>query len=423
MIYQTSDISEVYYGNINIVSGYVGNDLIFPSESPTPPTPTVNEYLNFTAVDGDAVIGMSGSASVNVMYSFDKYTWRNLETPYQHRTVTIPNGRTVYISGNNTNEFSTSVTNYKQFTISGTVEANGNIQSLLYGSNFDNLTIPNDYCFYQLFNNCTGLLTAPQLPATTLADFCYAAMFRDCTSLTSAPQLPATALTKNCYDCMFQGCTSLTSAPILHSTNLARGCYYAMFINCTSLTTAPVLPATTLAETCYDSMFEYCTGLTSAPQLPATTLAEACYSEMFASCKSLTSAPQLPATTLAEACYREMFMECTSLTTAPVLPATTLAEYCYYGMFLGCTSLTTAPVLPALNLVYWCYHLMFDGCSNLNYIKAMFLEIALNSGALGDWTRNVASNGTFVKNINATWDVRGDSGVPNDWTIQYEAPN
>ena len=421
MIYQTSDISEVYYGNINIVSGYVGNDLIFPSESPTPPTPTVNEFLNFTAINGDAVIGMSGSASVNVRYSFDKYTWYALDMPNIHRTVTIPSGKTIYIWGENQSGFSTSVTNYKQFTISGTVEANGNIMSLLYGNGFeDNLTIPNELCFYSLFSGCTGLLTAPQLPATTLKGWCYGDMFYGCTSLTSAPELPATSLTVNCYDCMFQGCTSLTSAPELPATSLTRSCYAAMFQGCRSLTSAPALPATELAESCYYSMFAYCSSLRVAPTLNTLNLTEACYANMFQGCTSLTTAPQLPAITLASSCYREMFMECTSLTSAPVLPATTLANSCYRQMFYGCPSLTTAPVLPAPNLVYQCYQYMFDGCSNLSYIKAMFLEIPLNSGALSDWTRNVASNGTFVKNINATWDVRGDDGVPNNWTIQYE---
>ena len=34
-------------------------------------------------------------------------------------------------------------------------------------------------------------------------------MFNGCTSLTAAPELPATTLTKDCYYAMFSGCTSL----------------------------------------------------------------------------------------------------------------------------------------------------------------------------------------------------------------------
>ena len=60
---------------------------------------------------------------------------------------------------------------------------------------------------------------------------------------------------------MFQSCTSLTTAPELPATTLATYCYYQMFYGCTSLTTAPTLPATTLAESCYNSMFLDCTSL------------------------------------------------------------------------------------------------------------------------------------------------------------------
>ena len=60
---------------------------------------------------------------------------------------------------------------------------------------------------------------------------------------------------------MFDGCTSLTQAPDLPATTLAKSCYYYMFKGCTSLTQAPDLPATTLAEWCYNEMFKGCTNL------------------------------------------------------------------------------------------------------------------------------------------------------------------
>lgn len=114
----------------------------------------------------------------------------------------------------------------------------------------------------------------------------------------------------NCYRFMFQSCTSLTTAPELPATTLATMCYNRMFIDCTSLTTAPALPATTLAEDCYSNMFYGCTSLNTAPELPATTLAKYCYQYMFKGCTSLTTAPALPATTLTNGCYQEMFYGC-----------------------------------------------------------------------------------------------------------------
>ena len=115
-----------------------------------------------------------------------------------------------------------------------------------------------------------------------------------------------------------------------------------------------------------------------------------------------------------------MFYGCTSLTTAPsVLLATTLATSCYSGMFGGCTNLTTAPELPATTLVSDCYRYMFRNCTSLNYIKAMFTTTP-GTSYTANWVDYVASSGTFVKNVAATWNITGVHGVPNGWTIVYE---
>ena len=272
-------------------------------------------------------------------------------------------------------------------------------------------------CYDSMFNGCTGLTVAPELPATTLGGSCYQSMFNGCTGITTAPELPATELAGGCYNNMFNGCTSLTTAPELPATTLVNNCYQSMFNGCTSLTTAPELPATTLASSCYLSMFYGCTGITTAPELPVTTLANSCYQNMFNGCTSLTTAPELPATTLANNCYYSMFKGCTSLTTAPELPATTLANNCYYSMFSGCGSLTTAPELPATTLVNNCYQSMFSGCGSLNYIKALFTtepSIAYTSS----WVNGVSPTGTFIKAANATWNVTGSNGIPNGWTVE-----
>ena len=256
----------------------------------------------------------------------------------------------------------------RRWTMTGNnISCNGNIELLLDWKTVKNGGHPamTDNCYAAMFAGCTGLTTAPGLPATTLANTCYAAMFEGCTGLTTAPALPATTLTDNCYASMFQGCTSLTTAPALPATTLAWYCYYLMFANCTGLTTAPDLPATTLADFCYYHMFEGCTSLTTAPALSATTLTDNCYAAMFKGCTSLTTAPALSATTLADSCYAAMFSSCTSLTTAPALPATTLQRDCYSSMFYGCTNLTTAPELPATTLAGSCYERMFNYCTSL----------------------------------------------------------
>lgn len=207
----------------------------------------------------------------------------------------------------------------------GNIRCDGNIETLLDYATVKNGGHPTmaDRCFEYLFYRCFALLSAPDLPATTLSEYCYYYMFAWCTGLTSAPELPATTLASSCYYNMFQWCTRLTSAPVLPATTLAGSCYQSMFGWCTGLTSVPELPATTLASGCYASMFYGCTAITSPPELPATTLAGACYQSMFYECSALTGLPELPATTLAPSCYERMFRYCTGIK----LSATQAGEY------------------------------------------------------------------------------------------------
>ena len=112
-------------------------------------------------------------------------------------------------------------------------------------------------------------------------------MFDNCTSLTEAPELPVKELKQNCYDKMFYGCSSLTKAPELPATQLAERCYNEMFLGCKNLTEAPELPATTLGKSCYAWMFFDCYALAKAPELPAPILVDSCYQGMFYRCTSL----------------------------------------------------------------------------------------------------------------------------------------
>ena len=66
---------------------------------------------------------------------------------------------------------------------------------------------------------------------------------------------------------MFEGCTSLDKAPDLPATILAANCYIKMFSGCISLKTAPVLPAGRIDYSCYNFMFQNCTSLESVTML------------------------------------------------------------------------------------------------------------------------------------------------------------
>ena len=265
------------------------------------------------------------------------------------------------------NGTATSWQNYSTITFgeeSVKVDCKGDIRTLINYTAYK--TVATGNCsFISLFQNCTALKSAPQLPAKALKESCYRQMFEGCTSLEQAPDLPATELQDLCYHSMFKGCKALTQAPVLQATALKGQCYRQMFEGCTSLEQAPVLPATELQELCYYSMFKGCTALTQAPNLPATILKKNCYQSMFEGCTALAQAPTLSAEELEWYCYSNMFKGCTSLVKAPALPATTLQPSCYSYMFANCEKLTEAPVLKAMKMESNSYKNMFEGCKSL----------------------------------------------------------
>ena len=172
-----------------------------------------------------------------VEYSTDHKTW----TVWNGSTISS-SGQKLYLRGSGNTTLCTS--NGAQFVLSARAACSGNIQTLLEYSN----------------------------PPAAVANFCYALMFYDCTNLIIAPELSATTLARYCYQGMFRGCTSLNSAPELPAMTLAEACYANMFRGCTSLTAAPALPATTVANFCYNNMFNRCTSLkistTQSPEYP-----------------------------------------------------------------------------------------------------------------------------------------------------------
>lgn len=253
----------VYYGNEWHKTNFY-EDIAIP-DKPIDPNPDLpdpkpeQDYLCFTST-GDSTIAIeqggdtapSASANKVIQYKLNDGQWQTWDLS----AVSLHDGDKMYLKSDDARPMSEASYIYKYFVMTGSIAASGNIMSLL---NF--ITTLARYAFTNLFENCTSLTAAPELPATTLADFCYAFMFSGCTSLTTAPTLPATTLAQRCYFAMFQNCKALTTAPELPVTTLKWYCYQNMFGGCTSLTTAPTLPATTLVEGCYYFMFHDCAKL------------------------------------------------------------------------------------------------------------------------------------------------------------------
>ena len=102
------------------------------------------------------------------------------------------------------------------------VACEGNIRTLLDYKTYKTVNT-NEARFYKLFYNCNELISAPELPATTLAKGCYWGMFYNCENLTFAPKLRATTLAERCYGSMFYGCTKLSTVTMLAPSTQITG--------------------------------------------------------------------------------------------------------------------------------------------------------------------------------------------------------
>jgi hypothetical protein len=211
--------------------------------------PTKQNYLTFSS-DAPFSIRFANKHWDGVLeYSLDArhwYVWDASEINSVDNVLYLRGSGNSYITGGLSSSYT------MQITATSGVECSGNIMSLLNHTNPDNAVMGNA-AFAYLFYGQGKLITAPELPAATLATSCYYAMFRG-SGITTAPELPATVLADGCYYAMFRG-SGITTAPELPATVLASECYRAMFYECVNLTTAPELPATVLADNCYRAMF------------------------------------------------------------------------------------------------------------------------------------------------------------------------
>ena len=236
--------------------------MISVGSSSASPTPAVKPYLTFSSPNSFTLATANTTANWDgtIEYSTNKTTWSTWDGT-SISSASDGTNHNIYLRGTG-NTYITGETSGKSFTFptGSSISCSGNIENLLDYATVTQNNHPTmaAHCFRRLFQNCTQLISAPDLLAETLTMFCYGSMFYN-TGIISAPTLPATTLAGSCYRYMFNGCSSLTTAPALPATSLQEYCYGSMFSGCTSLTTLPALPATSLGQSCYSSMFNGCT--------------------------------------------------------------------------------------------------------------------------------------------------------------------
>ena len=243
--------------------------------SPVIPTEFAKNYLIFTS-EGSTTLSLVHRGYEPVLYySKDRRTW----TRWDYSEISFTDSEPLYLCGDNPyglvkdRKYCTFVSTGDKFGVTGSIMS-------LISKEQDLLTILVPSCFIFLFQNCTNLVKAPDLPAMTLTPYCYEGMFAGCTSLTEAPALPALDLASECYLWMFKDCTSLKSITI--PSNITEIGSTA-FEN--SGLTSFTFPST--LKNLQDCVFRGCKGLTSIT-IPST-LEYPGYSQTFRDCTGLIS--------------------------------------------------------------------------------------------------------------------------------------
>ena len=202
-----------------------------PVQIPTYMTITIDESAGETTISPT----VTGSLpNLNLQYRINNGEWSDFIVGTT-ADIKVVAGDVVQWKGNNPDGVSIGYNDYLNFVVSGLCHLSGNVMSLIDGVG-DALVIPNNLCFFRLFDSSKiKTVSSDFLPATTLQGECYRNLFSNCENLTQAPALPATTLEGYCYDEMFSSCYELKQAPELPAQVLVDGCYNYMFLNSNSL--------------------------------------------------------------------------------------------------------------------------------------------------------------------------------------------
>lgn len=251
-----NEITKAYLGSEEVTKIYQGNTVIYEKETDYSKMPLTFEILSDGVIKWRQ-LGNNAANKKTIEYSINGGEWTSITSETGSTTspsISVVSGDIVRFRGNNStigrgtdnaSAFQGSTAGFKMY---------GNIMSLLNASGYTEMTSVPAYCFWALFNGCTGLTDASNLilPATTLNDHSYFYLFKGCSGLVSGPVLPATTLAQYCYGRMYEGCTSLTTAPELPATTLTGYCYWGMFYGCRKLNYIKCLATAISASSCTD---------------------------------------------------------------------------------------------------------------------------------------------------------------------------
>jgi hypothetical protein len=269
------DHKQIFWKGIPMHAAYLGSTFMWPKEAPV--SSVEHFYVQNITSATETVIAKTdetyGSAYVRYLFtSDDAENWTSLGqiTTNGVSFSLAPNAKKYICFGASNNNPHTGYPNSKgmgqSINLLGFSKVGGDICSLNVADYKTRTTYPTNanYGYCELFNGNTNLVDASELLLRhdTLYHGIFEGTFQNCTSLVSAPNLPATTIAAGCYQFMFNGCSSLVNIPaILPATTLFVSCYSYMFNGCGLIIRTPVLPAPVLVDSCYNSMFSSTTSV------------------------------------------------------------------------------------------------------------------------------------------------------------------
>ena len=176
------------------------------------PKPAILPYLTFSSPSSFTLRGTFDGTKYwdgTLEYSTNTEDW----SVWDGKTEVSSVNNKLYLRGTGNTKIAGEVNSrwiFARSTTDSYISCDGNIENLLDYQTVLNGEHPTmaDYCYMYMFKD-SALITAPELPATTLANYCYSSMFYGCLSLTTIPKLPATTLATGCYYQTFYECSKV----------------------------------------------------------------------------------------------------------------------------------------------------------------------------------------------------------------------
>jgi hypothetical protein len=355
-------------------------------------------------------------------------------------------------------------------------------------------------CQYMFYSATSLTNVVERLEPLSLAEECYDSMFELCTSLTQAPELPATELVSQCYNHMFNDCSRLNfikaafvtepSSDYTHEwvdgvaatgqffkginskwnvvgvngvpsgwTVLSFDTVYFSFackdenggeFSFTKATASDKLywsrdygqkwnEYTEPISTVYNENIMFKGELTANGTNGIGTFSVNGLFNVYGNVMSLIYGDNYKNQTTLKADYNfaHLLEGCTHLVEAfeLVLPSTTLRPYCYAHMFDGCWSLIALPELNAMNLAEGCYSYMFHDCETIDEAcelpattlaancyshmyencEELYKRIYLPAETLVSGCYDYMFKGTGVNYVNAMFTTAPGTSYTNNW--------